>query len=35
MLFAIINNLPELILGVTWTGVVFSAGRRYQRWKTS
>lgn len=35
MLIAVFNNLPELILGACWTGVVFWAGRRFQTWKTS
>jgi hypothetical protein len=35
MMIAIFNNLPELILGICWTAVVFTAGRRFQRWKAS
>lgn len=35
MMIAVFNNLPELILGLTWTVVVFSLGRRYQSWKNS
>lgn len=35
MMIAVFNNLPELILGLTWTGVVFSLGRRFQRWQSN
>ena len=33
MWIAVINNLPEMILGACWTGVVFVAGRRFERWR--
>lgn len=33
MMIAIFNNLPELILGLCWTGVVFTLGKRYGRWR--
>ena len=36
MWIAIVNNIPELALGITWTGLVFAAGlwagRRIERW---
>lgn len=35
MLIAIFNNLPELILGLCWTGVVFASGRKFERWKSA
>jgi hypothetical protein len=35
MMIAVFNNLPELILGITWSGVVFAGGRRFERWKAS
>lgn len=31
---AIVNNLPEFVLGVCWTSVVFWTGRRFERWRT-
>ncbi len=31
MMIAIFNNLPEMILGLTWSGVVFWVGRRFER----
>jgi len=31
VLVALFNNLPELILGAAWTGLVFWAGRRWER----
>lgn len=34
MMIAVFNNLPELILGLTWTVTVFHLGRRYQRWRS-
>lgn len=30
---AVVNNLPELILGACWTGVTFHLGTRYGRWR--
>jgi hypothetical protein len=33
MMFAIINNLPELVLGLTWTGLVFRSGMAFARWR--
>lgn len=31
VLVAIFNNLPELLMGAAWTGLVFWAGRRWER----
>jgi hypothetical protein len=31
MIFAIINNLPELALGVCWSWFMFNRGRWWQR----
>ena len=33
MWIAVMNNLPELILGLTWTVVVFIVGMKFQAWK--
>lgn len=33
MWVAVVNNLPELILGACWTVVTFAAGRRFERWR--
>lgn len=33
MMFAIINNLPELVLGIAWTGLVFRSGMTFARWR--
>lgn len=33
MMVAVLNNLPELILGACWTAVIFAAGRRFERWR--
>ena len=35
MMIAVFNNLPELVLGLCWTCVVFTAGRRWERRKTA
>lgn len=35
MLVALFNNLPEMILGASWTGLVFWAGRRFERWRVA
>lgn len=35
MMIAVFNNLPELILGLTWTIAVFSIGKRYGRWRAT
>lgn len=35
MLVALFNNLPELIMGAAWTGLVFYTGMRWQRWRGS
>jgi hypothetical protein len=31
MWVAVLNNLPELVLGTAWTGLVFWIGRRWER----
>lgn len=31
MLIALFNNLPEIVLGAAWTGLVFWFGRRWER----
>jgi hypothetical protein len=33
MWIAVINNLPEMILGGAWTGLVFWTGVRFGRWR--
>lgn len=33
MWIAVINNLPELILGACWTVVTFWLGTRFGRWR--
>lgn len=33
MWIAVINNLPEMILGGAWTGLVFWTGSRFGRWR--
>ncbi|KVK49482.1 hypothetical protein L905_19015 [Agrobacterium sp. TS43] len=33
MVIAILNNLPDLILGFCWSSVLFYAGLRFERWK--
>lgn len=35
MMIAVFNNLPELIMGVVYSGVLFWGGRRFERWKAS
>lgn len=35
MMVAVLNNLPEIIVGLCFSGVVFWLGRRYERWRTS
>jgi TRAP-type uncharacterized transport system substrate-binding protein len=32
-LVAVMNNLPEMILGLCWSIVIFWAGRRFERWR--
>lgn len=34
MWIAVMNNLPELILGITWTAVVFFGGMKFGAWKS-
>lgn len=31
MWVAVLNNLPELTMGLAWTGLVFWVGRRWER----
>jgi len=33
MWLAVISNIPELILGGTWTAIVFLGGMRFGRWR--
>lgn len=33
MWVAVFNNLPEMLLGLCWSGVIFLAGRRFERWR--
>lgn len=33
MWIAVVNNLPELAMGLCWTGFAFWAGRRFERWR--
>jgi len=33
MWIAVFNNLPEMILGASWSGLVFWAGMRVGRWR--
>jgi hypothetical protein len=33
MMIALVNNLPELILGAAWTGLVFRSGIAFARWR--
>lgn len=33
MWIAVVNNLPEMILGAAWTGLVFWTGVRVGRWR--
>lgn len=35
MMIAVLHNLPELIMGLTWSSVVFWTGRRFERWRAS
>ncbi len=35
MWIAVVNNLPEMALGLCWTGVFFWIGRCFERWKAS
>jgi hypothetical protein len=32
VVIAILNNLPDLILGFCWSSVLFYVGRRFERW---
>ncbi|WP_281059867.1 hypothetical protein [Mesorhizobium sp. M2A.F.Ca.ET.039.01.1.1] len=32
---AVINSLPELVLGTCWTAVVFTLGVRFGRWRSA
>lgn len=31
VLIALFNNLPEIALGLAWSGLIFWAGRRFER----
>lgn len=31
MWFAVVNNIPEIALGLCWSSVVFWTGRRFER----
>lgn len=31
MMIAVLNNLPEMIMGLVYTGFVFWVGRRFER----
>jgi hypothetical protein len=33
MWIAVINNLPEMILGGAWTGLMLYAGYRFGQWR--
>jgi hypothetical protein len=35
MWFAVVNNLPELILAICWSCVVFKAGDKFGHWRAS
>lgn len=35
MWIAVVNNLPEMILGAAWTGLCFYAGIRLGSWLAS
>lgn len=35
MWIAVVNNLPEMILGAAWTGLCFYAGFRVGSWHQS
>jgi len=31
----LLNNLPQIMLGACWTGVMFWLGMKFQRWRDS
>lgn len=35
MWIAVINNLPEMILGGAWTGLMLYAGYRVGKWRSN
>jgi hypothetical protein len=35
MMVAVLNNLPEMILGACWTYTAVWAGMRLERWRSS
>ena len=35
LMVAVMNNLPELVMALTWTTVVFWAGRKFEAWRQS
>lgn len=35
MWVAVLNNLPEMILGACWTYTAVWAGMRFERWRSS